>query len=279
MTPPPVPGCLWAADNLLVRTRKAAKLPLPQTLLRPVVAAGIPCVVNLLSKEEYLDAVGDAPIDLVNGASEATIRPHRRKQPRVFMSYIFWPETDSLPTARQVRQALEIIEDAHAIGLRVLVNGVGRPPRAALVAGCWLGREGHSGDGERLGWLEQGSGGSEGIMSLLALNPAERAFVVEWPTGREGQPELVDMEWSERDEVFPFASVEHWLNVLPTVRVYPGTRGRVRPVDVPVVGDQRVSDGVDIDLDLEELRRGTWIGERTLKLPHGCQVVFVSPRP
>ena len=78
----------------------------------------------------------------------------------------------------------------------------------------------------RLGWLEQGGGGCEEIGSPLTLNPAERTFVAEWPTGREGQPELVDMEWSDQDEVFPFAPVEHWLRVLPTVRVYTTARGQ-----------------------------------------------------
>ena len=51
----------------------------------------------------------------------------------------------------------------------------------------------------------------------------------------------------------------------------------MRPVDVPVLGGQHASDGVDIDLDLEELRQGIWIGERTLRLSNGWQVVFVSP--
>ena len=71
--------------------------------------------------------------------------------------------------------------------------------------------------------------------------------------------------------------VEHWLRALPTVRVYAGERGRVRPAEVPVLDGRRVSDGAGIDLDLEELRRGTWVGERTLRLTNGWQVVFVSP--
>lgn len=273
--PSPVHGCLWAADNLLVRTRKAAKLALPQVLLKGAVNAGAACAVNLLSKEEYLNAGDDAFIGPVMDPPNAPFRLRRRKQPKVFLTYVFWPEESLLPTARQVRHALEIIEDAHAIGLRVLVNGVGHPARAALVAGCWLGREGH-GDGDgRLGWLEQGGGGCEGIGSLLTLNPAERTFVAEWPTGREGQPELADMEWSDQDEVFPFAPVEHWLRTLPTVRVYTTSRARAGFMSVPVLDRQRVSDGADIDLDVEELRRGTWTGERTLRLPNGWSVVFV----
>ena len=79
------------------------------------------------------------------------------------------------------------------------------------------------------------------------------------------------------DEVFPFAPAEHWLRVLPTVRVYAGTRGRVRPVDVPVLDGQHVSDGANINLHLDELPWGTWVGERTLRLPNDWQVVFVSP--
>ena len=86
------------------------------------------------------------------------------------------------------------------------------------------------------------------------------------------------MEWSEHDGVFPFASVEHWLRVLPTVRVCSTARGRTCLLNVPVLEGQWVSDGADIDLDLDELRRGTWIGERTLRLLNGWQVVFVSPR-
>ena len=74
------------------------------------------------------------------------------------------------------------------------------------------------------------------------------------------------------------APVEHWLRVLPTVRVCPGSRGRVRSVDVPVADARRVRDGAEIDLDLDELRRGTWVGERTLRLHNGWEAVFTSPR-
>ena len=61
------------------------------------------------------------------------------------------------------------------------------------------------------------------------------------------------------------------------MRVYTGVRGRVRPIDVPVLDGRRVSDGAGINLDVDELRWGNWGGERTLHLPHGWQVVFVSP--
>ena len=161
----------------------------------------------------------------------------------------------------------------------MLVNGVGHPARAALVAGCWLAREGYGGDleEERLSWLDDTHDLTGGTSRRCILNAAECKFVAEWPTGREDQPALADMEWTDQDEVFPFAPVEHWLRVLPTVRVYTAARGRVRPVDVPVLGSQCISDGAGIDLDLEELRRGTWIGERTLCLPNGWQVVFNSP--
>ena len=260
MKPAHVPGCQWVADCLLVRTRKATKLALPQRLHRTLRDAGVACVVNLVSKPEYLQAEDDAQ--------------HMPSQ--AFMCYAFWPEPGVLPTARQVRQAIDWIEDAHALGLRVLLNGVGHPARAALVAGCWQAREGYE-DTDRLGWLEEILAVDDPSMASLVLNAAEREFMAAWPTGREGQPELADMAWAERDEVFPFAPVEHWLRVLPTVRVYAGARGRVRPVDVPVLDGRRVSDGADIDLDVDELRRGTWIGERTLRLPHGWQVVFVSP--
>ena len=47
---------------------------------------------------------------------------------------------------------------------------------------------------------------------------------------------------------------------------------------MPVLDGQRVSDGADIDLDAEELRRGVWVGERTLRLPNGWEVVFAAPR-
>ena len=255
-----------------MRVRRAAKLTLPQALLRQADKAGVACVVNLLSKAEYLEAGLEVP---------SMFPGHRpRGRPGPVMTYTFWPEAGELPTARQVRQAVQVVEDAQVIGLRVLVNGVGDPARAAIVAGCWLARDGRDGDGggiRRLGWLEQAHGTDATPEPLLTLSAGERAFVAEWPTGREGQPELVDLEWTEQDEVFPFAPVEHWLRILPTVRVYPGARGRVRPVDVPVLGGQRASDGVDIDLDMEDMRRGTWIGERTLRLTNGWQVVFVSP--
>lgn len=262
----PVPGCRWVADHLLVRTRKAAKLALPQPLLRAACEAGVACVVNLLSKAEYLADAEGAAFDPVARLPVARPGSQRNKQPRLFMSYVFWPEPGCLPTARQVRQATDWIEDAHALGLCVLLNGVGHPARAAIVADCWRAREDHG-------------GGDEGVTQRngFVLSAAERTFVAAWPTGREGQPELADMAWSELDEVFPLASAEHWLRTLPTVRVYAGTRSGVRPVDVPVQDGQRASDGRGIDLDLEELHRGTWIGERTLLLPYGWQVIFVSP--
>ena len=279
MKPAPVPGCQWVADRLLVRSRKAAKLALPQNLLRGVRTADVACVVNLVSKAEYLHAGDDAPCGLP--ATERGGHGHRRvRQPQAFMCYAFWPEPGVLPTARQVRQAIDWIEDAHALGLRVLLNGVGHPTRAALVAGCWRAREGYEGGDQgagRLDWLSGVPAADNKSGLLFYLSAAEREFVAEWPTGREGQPELADMTWAERDEVFPLASVEHWLRALLTVRVYAGVRGRVRPVDVPVLDGRRVSDGADIDLDVDELRRGTWIGERTLRLPYGWQVVFVSP--
>ena len=56
---PPVPGCRWVADHLLVRVRKAAKPALPQALLKAANDAGVAYVFNLLSKEEYLVAGGD----------------------------------------------------------------------------------------------------------------------------------------------------------------------------------------------------------------------------
>lgn len=270
----PVHGCLWAADNLLVRTRRAAKLALPQVLLKAAFDAGVACVVNLVSKAEYLESCADTPVGPL--AEQRDVRS-RRPQPKVAMFYEFWPEPGELPSARQVRQATDFIEDAHGIGLRVLVNGVGHPARAALVAGCWLARQGHDG-ARRLGWLEPESTPGTVSAPSFALNAAERTFVAEWPTGREGQPELADMEWSDQDEVFPFASVEHLLRVLPTVRVYTTARSRAGFMNVPVLDGQRVSDGADIAVDVEELRRGTWIGERTLRLPNGWQVVFVSPR-
>ena len=280
MNPPPVPGCLWAADRLLVRVRRAAKLSLPETLLRPADASQVACVVNLLSKTEYL-SVGTDPLACPwADARDGRFDSRRRARRRIAMFYIFWPEPGELPSARQVRQAIDSIEDAHAIGLRVMVNGVGHPARAVMVAGCLLAREGYSGDleDERLRWLEEGvDHPADWTSRPRILSAAERALITGWPSGRKGQPELVDMEWSERDEVFPTATINYWLGKLRTVRVYLGARGKTGPVEVPVVDGQRVSDGADIDLDLDELRRGVWIGERTLRLPNGWQVVFVSP--
>jgi hypothetical protein len=278
MKQPPIPGCLWVADNLLVRTGKAAKLTLPQALLKRGFAAGITCAVNLLSKQEFLNAGAYAHFGPLSDALGDQSDRQRRELTKVSMSYFFWPAKGCLPSARRVRQAIDSIEVAHTIGLRVLVNGMGEPARAAIVAGCWLAREGYGGDleGERLSWLEHANDTPGGKPPPCVLSSAERTYVSEWPTGRDGQPDLAHMERAERDEVFPFASVEHWLSVLPSIRVYTA-RGQVRPVDVPVVNGQRASDGADIDLDLEELRRGVWIGERTMRLPNGWEVVFNSP--
>ena len=272
--PPSVPGCLWAADNLLVRVRRAAKLMLPQALLKGMDKAGVACVVNLLSKAEYLGAGLEVP-GLFPGHCS-------RRRPGPVMTYVFWPEAGELPTARQLRQAVQVVEDAHAIGLRVLVNGVGTPARTALVAGCWLAREGDHGDGggvQRLGWLKPGHGTDDTPVPSLTLSAGELAFVAEWPTGRGGQPEIADLEWTDQDEVFPFATVEHWLCVLPTVRYYPRGRHGGRWTDVPVMENKHVINGMDIHLELGDLHAGTWVGERTLCLRDGSAVVFISPYP
>ena len=273
MDTPPIPGCVWATDALLVRVKRSTKPALSQTLLQELFAADVACSVNLLSKQEFRDAGADA---LFNPLADAVGKPSARQRaqpPRVVMTYQFWA-ADGLPTARQVRQALESIEDAQTYGLRLLINGVSDPARAVIVAGCWLAHQGHEGEAARLGWLARAHAVQGGGKPPAWLTEEARAFVADWPTGSEGQPPFADMDWSDRDEVFPFATVDHWLGTLPTVRVYTA-RGSVRPVDVPVIDGCRVSNGADIDLDLDELRRGVWIGERTLRLPNGWQVVFV----
>jgi hypothetical protein len=83
---------------------------------------------------------------------------------------------------------------------------------------------------------------------------------------------LTTTELLDEEEMYPTATVEHWLSVLPTVRVYPeGRDGRC--FTVPVIDEKRVSDGT-INIELYDLNSGTWVGERTLRLLDGAVVVF-----
>ena len=280
--PAPLPGCVWVTDALMVGGLKNYTVKLPALTVERLTAAGVGCVINLLSRDQFQATGADM---LWGGVVEATPVASAPRGPRIFVTHSFWSVGEDIPpTARQVRLTLDDIDGLHACNQTVLVNGSGYPARAAVAACCWLARHRKSHGARtdpqtaRLGWLDgvRVALGDE-VAAVWTLSEAERAFVCAWPPGRDAEPVRTHMELLDEEEPYPTATVEHWLRVLPTVRVYPDVRGRVRPVDAPVHDGQRVSNGADINLDLEELRRATWIGERTLRLSNGWQVVFVSP--
>ena len=197
--------------------------------------------------------------------------------------YSFWSRgEDALPTARKVRLTLDSLDEAHAANQIVFVNGAGNPARAVIAAGCWLARHRSSTtrtdpQTARLGWLEDANGASGRTADAFVLDEVERALVCDWPAGKGGEPVLTQTELLDDDEVYPTATIEYWLRVLPSVRFYPDGRDSGRRIDLPVLDEVRLSDGGDIHLEMDDLRSGTWIGERTLRLLDGSAVVFMSP--
>jgi hypothetical protein len=273
----PVPGCLWAHRKLLVGLRKESAAGLPPALVADLSAAGVDCVVNLLSRDQFREAGADALFGPMGDLSSASATTRHK----INFAYVFWPETDTVPTARQVRQTLDEIDEAHVVGLTVFLYGAGIPSRAVMTAGCWLARNGcgettdaDSGSA-RLGWLEDGLGSARQAKWTMSLNDAQRAFVRDWPAGRNAEPVLSATELLDETEPYPTATVQYWLRTLATVRVYPEGRDG-RSFEVPVKDEKRVSNG-SIKLELYDFHSGTWIGERTLRLLDGTVVVFISP--
>lgn len=272
-----VSGCLWAHERVLVSVRTSRTLPLPATLSARLVAVRVDCVINLLSRDQFRAAGADvlfAPLDdLSSGPAAGALR-------RVNMAYVFWPEEDTVPTARQVRQTLDEIDEAHAVGLTVFLHGADIPSRAVIAAGCWLARqedEARTDDDPattRLGWLYHGHGSTRRVACPVRLTEAQQALVLNWPAGRRAEPVLGVTELLDETEPYPTATVEYWLRTLPTARVYPqGRTGYFRTV--PVTDEKRIEDGT-IHLGLADLHAGTWVGERTLRLLDGTVVVFIS---
>ena len=251
-----IPGCIWASHNVLVSELQEHELKWPKATLDGFASAGRHWVLNLLSEEQFK----------AGGSNR--------------MIYNLWLDDESLPTARQVRQTLDLIEETHATGLFVLLHSWGSPARAAIAAGCWLARQGGTTDkasltAARLGWLDAAEDSTARGTRHLPLDEARREFICEWPD-REGEPVRTRTELMENDEVYPWATVEYWLRTLPSVRFYPdGFDGR--SVVVPILEGGRISDGVDIHLELGELLTGTWVSERTLELRDGGRVVFKLP--
>ena len=273
----PIPGCSWANERLLVGLCKGHVTKLPSALIADLCVAGVDCVLSLEQRPVPRRRGGCALWPTTrHGGHRFDIRP-----PRVSLAYAFWPENDAVPTARQVRQTLDEIDEAHAVGLRVFLHGAGIPSRAVMAAACWLARHecGMSTNGDpataRLGWFHDGHGSDRHAKRTFSLNDAQRAFVGDWPVGRNAEPVLGVTELLDESEPYPIATVGSWLRTLPTVRVYPeGRAGRCS--EVPVIAEQRVSNGT-INLELYDLHSGIWIGERTLRLLDGTVMVFISP--
>lgn len=279
-----LPGCYPLTDHLLAGNIPEYAAPFTPAALPRLEAAGVDYVLSLVSHEQF-NAAG---IGALTGSASGTPQefPARRPAP-VYLSYAFWPEgKDELPTARQVRRVLDEIDDFLSVGRTILLSGAGHPARAILAAGCWLARYGPKERGSktaracaRLGWVQAARAAATGQVARSAWNlgEAQRAFVGEWPSGKEAEPLVTHLELLEEDDVYPWATADYWLSVLLTVRVYPeGRQGR--RVDAPVLdGGQRISDGAGIDVTLSDLHAGTWTGERTLLLLDGGGVVFMSP--
>lgn len=279
-----LPGCHPLTDHLLVGSIAEYAAPFTPATLRWLEAAGVDYVLSLVSREQF-NAAGTGALS--GSASGAPLEFPAHQTAPACLSYAFWPEEkDGSPTARQVRRVLDEIDDFLSVGRTILLSGAGHPARAILVAGCWLGRHGPQERGSRvargqarLGWLQAARAATSSRANRAAWNFGEagRAFVGAWPSGKEGEPVRTHLELLEEDDVYPWATADYWLGVLPTVRVYPeGRQGR--RVDAPVVnGGKGISDGAGISLTLGDLHAGTWTGERTLLLLDGGVVVFMSP--
>jgi hypothetical protein len=254
-------------------------LELPAATVKGLRSAGVDWIINLLSNEQFRAAGLDETLD---GLAELSPTPGDRRKSKIIVSYCFWSsDEDYFPTARQVRLTLDEIDQAHASNQIVFVNGAGYPGRAIMAAGCWLARHGtaiadrQNPRAARLGWLElaRRAASPRSAAGAWNLDEAERAFICAWPSGRQGEPLRTPMELLDEEEIYPMATAEYWLRVLPTVRVYPeGRDGRC--LEVPVIEENRVSNGT-INIELYDLHSGTWIGERTLRLLDGTVVVFV----
>ena len=228
--PAPLPSCVWVTDALLVGGLKNYTVKLPALTVERLAATGVGCVINLLSKDQFQAAGADM---LWGGVVEATPTVSAPQGQKIFVTHSFWSVGgDILPTARQVRLTLDDIDDLHACNQTVLVNGAGYPARAVIAAGCWLARHRGNHDARidpqtaRLGWLDgvRDALGDEAA-AVWSLDEAERAFVSAWPPGRDAEPVRTRLELLDEEEPYPTTTVEHWLRVLPTVRVYPRRAG------------------------------------------------------
>lgn len=284
MNTPDFSGCHRLTDQLLAGSIAEYAAPFTRAMLALLEANGVDYVLSLVNHSQF-NAAGTGALS--GSASDASPEFPVRKQAPVYLSYAFWPEgKNALPTARQVRRVLDEIDDFVSVGRTILLSGAGHPARAILAAGCWLGRHGPKERGSkaarelaRLGWLGSARAATVSRATRAAWNfgGAGRAFVGAWPSGKEGEPVRTHLELLEADDVYPWATADYWLSVLPTVRVYPEGRQGHR-VDAPVLEDgKRVNDGAGIDLTLADLHAGTWTGERTLLLLDGGVVVFMSP--
>ena len=278
MKPVPFPGCAWVSDDLLVGALEGYTVELPAAVVEGLTAAGVSCIINLLSKDQFLAAGPDA---LWGGLVPSSDPATARQKVNIIVTYCFWSAgEDGLPTSRQVRLALEDIDEAHTANQTVFINGAGCPARAIIAAGCWLARHGSDDQNDpgtaRLGWLEHAPETSGGTLRALSLGEAERAFVCTWPSGPGAEPVRTPMELLDHEEVYPTATVEHWLRVLKTVRVYPHGRGGVfvrARVNEPAA--EITHEKLPVPITLQEMHEGTWVGERTLRLRSGAVVVFI----
>jgi hypothetical protein len=175
-----IPGCLWANEKLLVGLRARKTPGLPSTLVADLSAAGVDCVFNLLTKDKFREAGSDA----LFGPMDTISRDAKTRGSKIVMGYAFWPEGDELPSARQMRLALDDLDGFASFGLTVFVNGADNPVRAVMAAGCWLARHESEAtmkdadpEATRLGWLRNADGVVLKAARTVSLGDAQRAFV------------------------------------------------------------------------------------------------------
>ena len=101
MKPVPFPACTWVTENLLVGEIEGFTTTLPAATVEALRAAGVSCIINLLSKEQFRAAGPEALWGRLVASTDPTTAHQKSK---IIATYCFWSMgEDVLPTARQVR--------------------------------------------------------------------------------------------------------------------------------------------------------------------------------
>ena len=135
----PFPGSCWITDHLLLGDASTDNVELTPAILDRLFAAGVRCVVHLLSKEQFLAAGPDV---LFGPLAEVLDEPDFVSPPGLELHYCFWPLADETPpTTRQIRLVVDTIDRALSAGLSIFLHGAGNPRRSRIAADCWLAHQ------------------------------------------------------------------------------------------------------------------------------------------